>query len=87
MSPEPVEFPTGCVDDEVLELYVLRRLPPKDEHQIDLHIMECDDCQSRLRVAEERLDLLKQALREIKANSTSALVLVDLDGITGDGEH
>ena len=87
MSPEPIRFPSLCVDDEALELYILRRLAPRDEHEVDLHLLECDDCQLRLQAEEKKLSMLRQALRETKAESTSALMLLDSDDFRGALQH
>jgi hypothetical protein len=55
------------VDDEKLDMYVLKRLPAKDNLSVRLHLRRCSDCAERAWDAAVFADIVRAALRQSTA--------------------
>lgn len=57
------------LSDDQLEQYILGRACAEQAKVLEIHILTCAECLSRLEVLESNISLLKAALWHVKANA------------------
>jgi anti-sigma factor RsiW len=65
-----------CIDEEILELYVLNRLPEEEAEKVEDHLALCAACQRQAEELEVMAERLSAALRE----SPPASAPISLEG-------
>lgn len=63
-------------DENIAELYVTGRLPPEDEEELEIHLLECRECRARIAQAEDFRDSLRTVAAEDAARATVQLGLL-----------
>ena len=63
-------------DENIAELYVTGRLPPEDEEELEIHLLECRECRARVAQAEDFRDSLRMVAAEDAARATVQLGLL-----------